>query len=229
LEGCFRKNNHFPVYRHPLFGQYCGTMPDNTIFCSQCGTANPSNTRFCQSCGKAMGVAASAPLVATGVAPAMTPVPAITQPYAGFWIRVLAILIDSVLINAVVWPVMMIFGSMGFLGAGSLSQNPDDAFAALAVLAGIAFILVPVIVAASWLYEALMTSSSWQGTVGKHILGLKVTDDNGNRLGFGRATARHFSKIISGMCFGIGYLMVAFTDKKKGLHDMLAGTLVMKR
>ncbi len=141
----------------------------------------------------------------------------------------LATLIDSALLNIVMWPIVMIFSSMGFLGAGTASRNPEDAFAALAVLAGLAFVLVPLMFAATWLYEAFMTSSSWQGTVGKHILGLKVTDDNGNRIGFGRATARYFSKFISSMCFCIGYIMVAFTDKKKGLHDMIAGTLVMKR
>jgi len=68
-----------------------------------------------------------------------------------------------------------------------------------------------------------------QATLGKRIVGLKVTDLAGNRIGFGRATGRHFAKMLSSMIMNIGYIMVAFTDRKQGLHDMLAGTLVMKR
>jgi uncharacterized RDD family membrane protein YckC len=207
-----------------------GIMADNTIFCSQCGTANPSNTRFCQSCGKAMGASATGTMVATGVAPAMTPIPVVlTQPYGGFWIRVLAVMIDGILINCVLWPIMAILGSMGALGVGSMSRNPEDAAAAITLLAGMLLILVPIIFILSWLYEAFLTSSSWQGTIGKRILGLKVVDEAGRPIGFGRATGRHFAKILSSMLLGIGYIMAAFTDKKRALHDMIAGTVVMKR
>jgi uncharacterized RDD family membrane protein YckC len=73
-----------------------------------------------------------------------------------------------------------------------------------------------------------LTSSSWQGTVGKRLLRLKVTDEAGNRIGFGRATGRFFAKILSNLLFCIGFIMIAFTDRKRGLHDMIAGTLVMK-
>jgi len=52
---------------------------------------------------------------------------------------------------------------------------------------------------------------------------------DGNRIGFGRATGRHFAKIISGIILLIGYLMVAFTQKKQGLHDMMAGCLVVNK
>ncbi len=60
-------------------------------------------------------------------------------------------------------------------------------------------------------------------------LGIVVTDIDGNRISFGRANARFWSKIISGMILGIGFLMAAFTEKKQGLHDMIAGTLVIKK
>ena len=81
---------------------------------------------------------------------------------------------------------------------------------------------------AQWLYFALMESSSKQATLGKMALGIRVTDVNGNRIGFGRATGRHFAKILSGLILGIGFLMAAFTEKKQALHDMIAGTLVVK-
>ena len=53
-----------------------------------------------------------------------------------------------------------------------------------------------------------------------------VTDLHGNRVSFGRATGRYFAKIISSIILFIGYLMIAFTEKKQGLHDIIAETLV---
>jgi uncharacterized RDD family membrane protein YckC len=80
---------------------------------------------------------------------------------------------------------------------------------------------------AHWLYEAMMHSSSWQATLGKRALGMIVTDLDGRRLSFGRATGRHFAKWLSAMILGIGFIMVAFAPKKQGLHDMVAGTVVI--
>ena len=75
-----------------------------------------------------------------------------------------------------------------------------------------------------------MESSERQATFGKAAVSVYVTDDKGQRLSFGHASGRFFSKIISGMIpFGIGYIMAGFTAKKQALHDMIAGTLVMKR
>jgi uncharacterized RDD family membrane protein YckC len=90
---------------------------------------------------------------------------------------------------------------------------------------GVTFVLV---LFGSWLYEAFMESSSYQATLGKMIFGMKVTDLNGNRISFGRATWRHFAKWLSAMILFIGYIMVGFTERKQGLHDLLAGTLVRR-
>jgi uncharacterized RDD family membrane protein YckC len=73
-----------------------------------------------------------------------------------------------------------------------------------------------------------MESSAKQATVGKMALGIIVTDLEGRRLGFGRATGRYFAKILSALILGIGFLMAAFTERKQGLHDMVASTLVVK-
>lgn len=80
-----------------------------------------------------------------------------------------------------------------------------------------------------WLYSALMESSRWQATLGKRALGLKVTDVNGVRLFFGRASARFFSKFLSTSTLGIGFLMVAWTKNKQCLHDIVSGSLVYRR
>ena len=82
---------------------------------------------------------------------------------------------------------------------------------------------------ASWLYEAVMMTSEWQATVGKRIMSIVVTDLDGKRLSFGRATGRHFAKYISAFLLGIGFIIAAFTAKRQALHDMIAETLVIKR
>jgi uncharacterized RDD family membrane protein YckC len=82
--------------------------------------------------------------------------------------------------------------------------------------------------ALSWIYFAGLESSSIQATVGKKLLGLKVTTISGKRIGFLRASVRYFGKILSRLIFMIGFLMIPFTKKKQGLHDMIAQTLVLK-
>ena len=78
-----------------------------------------------------------------------------------------------------------------------------------------------------WLYTALFESSAMQATPGKKAIGLKVTDLQGNRISFGRATGRYFAEWITGMTLFVGYVMVAFTQKRQTLHDMIAGTVVV--
>jgi uncharacterized RDD family membrane protein YckC len=141
--------------------------------------------------------------------------------YGGFWIRVVAAIIDSVIIRVVVAPVGMIFGGLGM--AGMMSGIPHRGLRLLG--GGITIILV---IFGSWLYEAFMESSSYQATLGKMIFGMKVTDLYGNRISFERATGRHFAKWLSTIIMCIGFIMVGFTERKQGLHDLLAGTLVRR-
>jgi uncharacterized RDD family membrane protein YckC len=126
--------------------------------------------------------------------------------YAGFWLRALAVIIDSLIFILAGVIIGFILGAMG----GS-AKSLDIPF----------FII-------SWLYYTLMESSTKQATIGKMVLGISVTDLSGNRISFGRATGRYFSKIISGIIFCIGYIMAAFTAKKQALHDIMASTLVIK-
>ncbi len=80
-----------------------------------------------------------------------------------------------------------------------------------------------------WLYYALMESSEKQATLGKMVMSLRVTDKNGQRLSFGHATGRYFSKIITGLVpLGIGYILAGITERKQALHDFIAGTLVFR-
>jgi uncharacterized RDD family membrane protein YckC len=155
--------------------------------------------------------------------------------YAGFWKRVAAYLIDGCVLGVASWLIILpVLGLVG-IGASSMEYSEDmvmdeEAAAGLAAMvAGGMMMLFVVIAAAGWLYFALMESSSKQGTLGKMALSIVVTDVNGNRITFGRATGRYFGKILSGLILYIGYIMVAFTEKKQGLHDMIAGTLVVNK
>jgi uncharacterized RDD family membrane protein YckC len=142
-----------------------------------------------------------------------------TPEYAGFWLRFLAYVIDALLMAAVCLPLGLFFGLA--VGASGVDENSPE-------LALVNMLSNVVSIAAGWLYHSLLEGSSWQGTVGKKLLGLKVTDLDGHRIGFGRATGRYFGMILSGMICFIGFIMVAFTEKQQALHDMLAGTLVVR-
>lgn len=141
--------------------------------------------------------------------------------YAGFWIRLAAYLIDSIVIQVASSILMFIF-------MGSLFLNPDSMENTEAVLGRVLPMYV-ILFVGSWLYYALMESSAQQGTLGKMAVSIKVTDMNGDRISFGNATGRFFGKIISGLILCIGYIMVGFTENKQGLHDMMAGTLVVQK
>ena len=77
----------------------------------------------------------------------------------------------------------------------------------------------------AWVYFAAMESSRWQATLGKRLIGLRVTDLSGNRISFTRASGRFFASGISSI-FGLGYLMALFTWRRQTLHDILASCLV---
>jgi uncharacterized RDD family membrane protein YckC len=144
--------------------------------------------------------------------------------YAGFWIRLLAYVIDVFIVNVIFAFLFVILILLMYVVTLFFSLT-NETFATFVVMP----ILFLFIFATPWLYFALMESSPKQATLGKMAVGIKVTDMNGKRIGFGRATGRHFAKILSGIILGIGYLMIAFTEKKQGLHDIMSGCLVIKK
>ncbi len=113
----------------------------------------------------------------------------------------------------------VLFGVMFATGLG-MAAEPGAPMGPLSMI-------LPAII--GLLYWAVLESSKWQGTLGKLAVGLRVTNLEGQRISFPRALGRTLAKIISGLILLIGYIMVAFTERKQGLHDMLAGTLVVKK
>jgi uncharacterized RDD family membrane protein YckC len=204
------------------------------MFCSKCGANVTDGAAFCSACGQPTSAVAPAhpgPGLRTAyAAPAIAAT--LADPYAGFWLRVVAHLIDDLLIGIGIGILVLI--GVALVGVGSLrtmiegmnGENPEIPAAVISaiIFVGLASILL------GWIYNAGMESSRHQGTLGKMALGLTVTDLQGRSIGFGHASGRYFAKIITGLIpLGIGYAMAGFTEKKQALHDMIASCLVLRR
>lgn len=175
----------------------------------------------------AAGVAAAAAAPTRSVFDAAPVVDTGYVVYAGFWKRVAASIIDSFILMMASWLVQVpLFMVMG-LGMGSLfegSSGLSDGMGTLLVAIGYLISL-----AVPLFYFAWMHSSSMQASIGKLAIGIKVVDGQGRRIGFWRGFARYFAYLLSALLFCIGFLMAAFTDRKRALHDILCDTLVVDR
>jgi uncharacterized RDD family membrane protein YckC len=214
------------------------------MYCSKCGANIADGVAFCSACGQPVpGGPASQPQAAPIAPPPIGAPPLYVAPeqagwqpstsqapvaYAGFWLRFVAIIIDIIVLSFVRMILFMPFGvNVGL--RGMLRTRPPQDIGALVPFFGLLMRLFLVSAVIQWLYFALLESSSWQATLGKKALGLEVTDLEGHRISFGRATGRYFAKVISTIILCIGYLMAGFTEKKQALHDMIAGTLVIRK
>ncbi len=185
--------------------------------CPKCGTLASDIAERCPSCGLHFHEEAS-----IANTPGFTDIPtAVTSnivEYAGFWRRFGAFAVDSFILSVI------IEGFSVFLWRVFSPETDIDSLSpGLVSLIGLFQFLL------TWLYYAFMESSRWQGTLGKQVSSIIVTDNSGRRISFGRATGRYFAKTLSILILFIGYLMIAFTGKKQGLHDMMAGCLVVKK
>ncbi|MEM0940677.1 MAG: RDD family protein [Bacteroidota bacterium] len=158
-----------------------------------------------------------------------------TSNYAGFGIRWVAQIIDIILLSIVNWIVLTpILGAVGF-GVSSAydfdfsSMSESDIVSSLTALMGALVAGSIVLYCIRILYGTLMESSKYQATVGKLAVGIKVTGTDGSKLTFVKALLRHIGKIISGIVIFIGYLIALFTEKKQALHDIIAGSIVVKK
>lgn len=209
------------------------------MYCAKCGIQLKDGALFCSACGSPIPAIAATPPVAlsSASAPYLPPVQAGGTPQApvgdaGFWLRLVAYLIDSFVLTIplvlIVVVLIIVTGLSVALQELHPGESPEEIFEAI----GVGFILLGagILTVATWLYYAIFESSAWQATPGKKALGLFVTDLNGNRISFARASGRFFAKMISGLIpFGIGYIMAGFTAKKQALHDIIAGCLVLRK
>jgi len=150
--------------------------------------------------------------------------------YAGFWKRFVAYLIDDIILSVAGFMVILLIGALFGLSFLSLLSGDSESTVALIVAAASAIVMaVLALMIVGWLYFALMEASANQATLGKMAIGIKVTDLDGNRISFGRASGRYFGKIVSGMILYIGFIMAGFTERKQALHDIMASCLVVNK
>jgi uncharacterized RDD family membrane protein YckC len=133
--------------------------------------------------------------------------------YVGFWARVLATLIDSVLIMAITLPPLLAIYGLAYL------EN-NEAVSGLADIL-ISNILPMILVILFWTKK--------QATPGKMAVSAKIVDaETGGKPSKKQCVGRYFAYILSAIPLGLGFLWVAFDPKKQSWHDKLAGTVVVK-
>src|SRR5690349_21829823 len=150
---------------------------------------------------------------------AVTSTPTADQPqsaaepprYGGFWVRFGAHFVDNIIVSlismvSITVLMLVVTGKLGFHGEVWL-----------------------VTIVIGMFYHAHFISSERMATPGKRLFGLYVTDDQGKRLGLGHALGRHVAAALSWITLGIGFVMIAYSDRKQALHDHKAGTLVYRK
>jgi len=136
--------------------------------------------------------------------------------YGGFLVRFVAHFIDSLILGFIGGT---IGGVLGTVGAVSGDETVIGLMSLIAILLGAVIAII---------YYAYFESSDKQATPGKMTMGLKVINKEGGKISFMNAVGRYFAKVLSGVIIYIGYIMIAFDEKKQGLHDKLASTYVVK-
>ncbi|MEZ4598300.1 MAG: RDD family protein [Syntrophotaleaceae bacterium] len=196
---CPRCAQSFPMDRPAKNdGNFTLTTEPQTVACTSCQMVQPYAPR-CSRCGMALALRSA------------------VDTYAGFWLRVVASLIDGIILSAI----QMVCGI--FLGLTSTLVGTAGGEVEPHVLVLLLFNLM-----IGWAYFTVFTGASGQ-TPGKMALRIKVVRTDGTDLGYGKAFLREVpGKFVSKIILGIGYLMVAFTERKQGLHDMIAETYVIK-
>lgn len=138
-----------------------------------------------------------------------------TLPKAGFWIRVVASLLDATILFVMQFVLGFLLALAGIAASGGIGEEMSG----LVMLFG--YVL-------SFAYYIVFTGHCGQ-TPGKMALRIKVIHTDGSEIGYGKAAFREVvAKFISGIILCIGYLMVAFDDQKQGLHDRMSDTYVIK-
>ena len=208
------------------------------MFCSSCGAKTVEGAVFCGACGRPVGTAAAgsspvAPAAAGTGFPAAPVAAGGGTKYAGFWLRVVAALIDGL---ALAIPMGFVFFLLIISALPTLMTHPPDPMRMMIAILPRLIVFLLITLAATWLYWSLMESSTWQATLGKKALGLYVADLEGNRVTFGKASGRFFAgrgigsvPYVGGLYFLVSCILAGLTEKKQALHDIIAGCLVLRK
>ncbi len=155
-----------------------------------------------------------------------TPATAAAPVLAGFWRRFWAVCLDGILLNVLLSPLYLTWVAPVLMShPDPENMDPSSAFTMLGTL--MSYVFVGTLL--EFIYYAALESSVYQASLGKLALGIRVTDLEGRRITFVRALLRRLARIVSNLTFGIGYLMNVWTRRRQTLHDLMAGTLVVRR
>lgn len=184
------------------------------MFCGHCGTWSPEPSTTCPSCGAALHASEAGPLPARAQASAPGVAHWPRTAFGGFWRRLGAVLVDSLVLY---FPPAI---AKVLLGLPLVSPS-DESDSAKALMVGLGSLLL------TWLYSALMESSAAQATLGQQLLGMRVMDMQARRITFARASGRYFCQFLSLLMGGVGYLFNLWTSRRQTVHDLLAGCVVV--
>jgi len=204
------------------------------MFCPKCGKETDASGKFCQWCGAEIGT----PMPPRAVVRVEEEEEVEHEPtigdYAGLGRRFFAFVIDAILLLIFISIAAAFFNLIqgiryfvyiAFQHAPvselTVAGTSEAAYIPIIASLGSLFVIIP------WLYFAGFESSRSMATPGKTMMRIVVTDKEGNRVTFSRATVRHFVKYISAAIILIGFIMIGLTKKRQGLHDRAAGCLVL--
>ncbi len=184
--------------------------------CAECGKTFDKGEMIRH--GEASVCAACSPAFLQKLSEGVRPVTGAMR-YAGFWIRFAAKLVDGIIMGVLLGlPMIAIMASMGAL------ENPSEEPSDTAVRIQLMFQIIYFVAYGAY---SIFFIGKYGATPGKMACKIKVVDATGTKVGYGRATGRFFAEILSGLIFYIGYIMVAFDNQKRALHDRICNTRVI--
>jgi uncharacterized RDD family membrane protein YckC len=188
------------------------------VRCPKCGEPVAEGAGVCATCGEPLR-----PIPGDEITPGPFAAARPAVVYAGFWLRAVAYVIDLMLVTIIGSTTIL----LPLMAKGAIPA--DKPWFLLTAGGRQVFAIQLLVQMLCWVYFAGFESSSWQATPGKRILNLAVTDMQGRRITFARASGRFWGKLISQFILFFGFAMAGFTEKKQALHDMLAGCLVIRK
>jgi uncharacterized RDD family membrane protein YckC len=136
--------------------------------------------------------------------------------YGGFWLRLAAAVIDVVAIFVLVGVVLLVVALLNLIVGEQFLGG--DRFSSVLLMT------------VAWLYDAGLTASAARATLGKLVVGLRIDDaDTGTRVNFLIASGRHFARVVSATPLLLGYVTMFWEPRRRAIHDLAAGTVVVKR
>lgn len=181
-------------------------LGSGVILCPRCQHTNEPASSYCYHCGL--------PLDEVTVQGSLSTIRAFHQGTpGGFWLRFVANLLDTILVTVAHFVTYELFGE-----DFAKSFDPD-----------VPFVFADLVNTIVGLLYAPILISLWRTTVGKRPFELYVVKADGGRCSFWRALGRELAKFLSAIILFVGFLMIAFRKDKRGLHDLIAGTVVIKK